>query len=145
MARYMAANQSMRRLMVLLTHISTIFQPTDQSLVGQAIEKNVGVLVKVMTSNSAWDYETSFTGEVKSIHELLSPVSQTEAGTVRCVGLNYKEHAAEMNLDLPSTPTLVTPFLISTDSNTVQCFSESQYMHSICIRADYSPLHRGRR
>ncbi|OQE30224.1 hypothetical protein PENFLA_c003G00582 [Penicillium flavigenum] len=74
--------------------------------VGQAIEKNVEVSVKVVTGNSALDYDAPFTGETKIIDELLSPVSQVEAGTVRCVGLNYKEHAAEMKLTLPNTPTV---------------------------------------
>ncbi|KAJ5487761.1 hypothetical protein N7530_002061 [Penicillium desertorum] len=74
--------------------------------VGQAIEKNVQVSVKVVAGNSALDYEAPFTGEIKTIDELLSPVSQMEAGTVRCVGLNYKEHAAEMKLTLPNTPTV---------------------------------------
>ncbi|CAP91296.1 hypothetical protein E8E15_003658 [Penicillium rubens] len=74
--------------------------------VGQAIEKDVEVSVKVVTGNSALDYDAPFTGEIKTIDELLSPVSQAEAGTVRCVGLNYKEHAAEMKLTLPNTPTV---------------------------------------
>ncbi|KAJ5959795.1 uncharacterized protein N7479_006945 [Penicillium vulpinum] len=74
--------------------------------VGQAIEQNVEVPVKVVTGNSALNYDASFTGEIKTIYELLSPVSQIEAGTVRCVGLNYKEHAAEMKLTLPNTPTV---------------------------------------
>ncbi|OQE79766.1 hypothetical protein PENNAL_c0050G07892 [Penicillium nalgiovense] len=74
--------------------------------VGQAMEKNVKVPVKVVAGNSALDYNALFTGEIKTIDELLSPVSQIEAGTVRCVGLNYKEHAAEMKLTLPDTPTV---------------------------------------
>lgn len=63
--------------------------------------------VRVVEGDSALNYEAQFTGEVRVIQELLSPVSQQEAGTVRCIGLNYKEHAAEMKLALPSTPTLV--------------------------------------
>lgn len=59
----------------------------------------------VVAGGSALDYEAAFTGEVKLIGELLSPVSQRDAGTVRCIGLNYKEHAAEMKLALPNTPT----------------------------------------
>lgn len=61
--------------------------------------------VKVVAGNSALNYDAPFTGENQIIDELLSPVSQSEAGTVRCVGLNYKEHAAEMRLAIPSTPT----------------------------------------
>jgi 2-keto-4-pentenoate hydratase/2-oxohepta-3-ene-1,7-dioic acid hydratase in catechol pathway len=75
--------------------------------VGQAIEKNFEVAVKVVAGGSALDYDASFTGEIKVIDQLLSPVSQKEAGTVRCVGLNYKEHAAEMKMTLPKTPTFV--------------------------------------
>ncbi|KAJ5789503.1 uncharacterized protein N7518_006514 [Penicillium psychrosexuale] len=74
--------------------------------VGQAIEKNAEVPVKVVAGNSAFDYDALFTGEIKTIDELLSPVSQIEAGAVRCIGLNYKEHAAEMKLTLPNTPTV---------------------------------------
>lgn len=72
---------------------------------GQAIEKNFEVAVKVVAGASALNYDACFTGEIKAIGQLLSPVSQEEAGTVRCVGLNYKEHAAEMKMNLPKTPT----------------------------------------
>ncbi|KAJ5361132.1 hypothetical protein N7541_001976 [Penicillium brevicompactum] len=75
--------------------------------VGQAMENGIDVLVKVVAGNSPLNYDAPFTGEVQIIENLLSPVSQIEAGTVRCVGLNYKEHAAEMKLAIPSTPTLV--------------------------------------
>lgn len=61
--------------------------------------------VRVVAGGSALNYDAEFTGEVKLIEELLSPVSQRDAGTVRCIGLNYKEHAAEMKLAIPSTPT----------------------------------------
>jgi 2-keto-4-pentenoate hydratase/2-oxohepta-3-ene-1,7-dioic acid hydratase in catechol pathway len=111
--------------------------------VGQAIEKNVGVSVKVVAGNSALDYDAPFTGEIKTIDELLSPVSQMEAGTVRCVGLNYKEHAAEMKLTLPNTPTLVHLLLLLTLADTVQCISKSQHLHCICIRTDYTAFQRG--
>lgn len=74
---------------------------------GQAIENGIDVLVKVVAGNSPLNYDAPFTGEIQIIEALLSPVSQIEAGTVRCVGLNYKEHAAEMKLAIPSTPTLV--------------------------------------
>lgn len=63
------------------------------------------VAVKIVAGASALNYEAQFNGEIRFIEELLSPVSQTEAGAVRCIGLNYKEHAAEMKMTLPSTPT----------------------------------------
>ncbi|CAG8294707.1 unnamed protein product [Penicillium salamii] len=74
--------------------------------VGQAIERKMDVSVRTVAGSSALDYDAPFTGETQIIDELLSPVSQSEAGTVRCVGLNYKEHAAEMKLALPSRPTV---------------------------------------
>jgi 2-keto-4-pentenoate hydratase/2-oxohepta-3-ene-1,7-dioic acid hydratase in catechol pathway len=73
--------------------------------VGLAIANKEEVAVKVVEGGRALDYEAQFTGETRGIHKLLPPVSQQEAGTVRCIGLNYKEHAAEMKLALPSTPT----------------------------------------
>lgn len=79
----------------------------DNVEVGQAIENGIEIPVKIVAGNSALDYDAPFTSEVQIIEELLSPVSQVEAGTVRCVGLNYKEHAAEMKLAIPKTPTLV--------------------------------------
>ena len=93
--------------MVWHTQVHESPSRTDIVIVGQALEKNVEVSVKVVAGNSALDYDAPFTSETKIIDELLSPVSQIEAGTVRCVGLNYKEHAAEMKLALPNTPTLV--------------------------------------
>ena len=72
---------------------------------GLAIFDKQEVVVKVVEGGSALDYDAQFTGETRVIQKLLPPVSQQEAGTVRCIGLNYKEHAAEMKLALPSTPT----------------------------------------
>lgn len=41
-----------------------------------------------------------------NIQKLLPPLTRKEIGTIRCVGLNYRKHAREMNLDLPEHPTL---------------------------------------
>ncbi|KAJ5084534.1 hypothetical protein NUU61_009113 [Penicillium alfredii] len=82
-------------------------EPVDIGMdVGLAIARNEAVPVKVVAGGSALDYDAPFTGEVKLVDELLSPVSQREAGTVRCIGLNYKEHAAEMKMALPKIPTV---------------------------------------
>lgn len=45
-------------------------------------------------------------GQNAVIDRVLSPLTQVEAGTIRCVGLNYKQHAAEAKMDLPPVPTL---------------------------------------
>ncbi|EST06758.1 Fumarylacetoacetase, C-terminal [Kalmanozyma brasiliensis GHG001] len=46
------------------------------------------------------------TGEQLTLGQLLAPLSQSEVGTIRCIGLNYVEHAKEAGLDLPTVPTL---------------------------------------
>ncbi|KAJ5157320.1 uncharacterized protein N7482_008420 [Penicillium canariense] len=82
-------------------------EPVDPRVdVGLALAERKSIAVKVIAGGSALGYDAQFTGEVKTIEELLPPVSQAEAGTVRCIGLNYKEHAAEMGLSLPKTPTV---------------------------------------
>ncbi|GES60014.1 fumarylacetoacetase, C-terminal-like protein [Aspergillus terreus] len=82
-------------------------EPVDADIdVGLALENKTEVSVRLVAGASALDYDAPFTGEVAVIDELLSPVSPEEAGTVRCIGLNYKEHAAEMKMTLPDTPTV---------------------------------------
>ncbi|KAJ5085759.1 hypothetical protein N7532_010530 [Penicillium argentinense] len=82
-------------------------EPVDSEIdVGLAIANKEEILVKTVEGSSALNHTAQFNGEQKPITELLSPISQSEAGAIRCIGLNYKEHAAEMKLALPSTPTI---------------------------------------
>ncbi|WWC61517.1 uncharacterized protein I303_104101 [Kwoniella dejecticola CBS 10117] len=46
------------------------------------------------------------TGRKEFVGRLLSPLAQMEVGTIRCVGLNYLNHAKEVNLPIPDIPTL---------------------------------------
>ena len=46
------------------------------------------------------------TGTRAHIGQIFSPLAQHEVGTIRCIGLNYKQHAAETNLELPNVPAL---------------------------------------
>lgn len=46
------------------------------------------------------------TSTTLQIFKLLPPLAKSEVGTVRCIGLNYRKHAKEMDLDLPEHPTL---------------------------------------
>lgn len=41
-----------------------------------------------------------------TIKSLLPPLSEAEIGTIRCIGLNYRSHAAEMNFTLPTYPSV---------------------------------------
>ncbi|KAL0934861.1 fumarylacetoacetate hydrolase family protein [Colletotrichum truncatum] len=40
------------------------------------------------------------------IDRVLSPVSAEEVGTIRCIGLNYVQHAKEVGVPLPDVPTV---------------------------------------
>ncbi|WVW83546.1 hypothetical protein I302_105567 [Kwoniella bestiolae CBS 10118] len=46
------------------------------------------------------------TGQIEIVDKLLSPLSPSDIGTIRCIGLNYINHAKEVNLPIPETPTL---------------------------------------
>ncbi|BDD64333.1 hypothetical protein MAP00_009160 [Monascus purpureus] len=83
-----------------------IGQPVESGLdVGVAIRNGLDVAVKVFSGPSVLSpgKETSVT---ETIGRLLSPLAQNEVGTIRCIGLNYKQHATEVKMDLPSIPTV---------------------------------------
>jgi len=55
---------------------------------------------------SAVDPAADVTKTVLTVKQLLSPLSREEIKYVRCLGLNYADHAAEGNLPPPSFPVL---------------------------------------
>ena len=90
--------------------------------VGLATRKGERVEVRLFHGKSALDPGT-LSDQVETIGKLLSPLSQQEVGTIRCIGLNvrnvyrealvlgakrykYKQHAAEVKMPLPTEPTL---------------------------------------
>ncbi|KAF7513736.1 hypothetical protein GJ744_007787 [Endocarpon pusillum] len=48
----------------------------------------------------------SLTNRTASIRLLLCPLSPTQIGTIRCLGLNYAKHAAESKMPIPKYPVL---------------------------------------
>ncbi|GKZ35304.1 hypothetical protein AbraIFM66950_005899 [Aspergillus brasiliensis] len=46
------------------------------------------------------------TDQIADIKLLLAPLARKDIGTVRCLGLNYEQHAKESNLPLPKFPVL---------------------------------------
>lgn len=46
------------------------------------------------------------TEELLTVQEILSPISADDSSLVRCIGLNYKDHAAEVKMAIPTVPTL---------------------------------------
>ncbi|OBT95692.2 hypothetical protein VE01_06517 [Pseudogymnoascus verrucosus] len=98
-------------------------EPVDSELdVGLAMEQNEPVMVKLLNGISALDFDVIFTGRVVRAREILTPITPAEAGTIRCIGLNYTDHAAEMKLALPTNP-------------------EVFFKPSTCLNAPSSPIH----
>ncbi|KAG9788249.1 hypothetical protein KCU88_g1760, partial [Aureobasidium melanogenum] len=48
------------------------------------------------------------TSHVYTVKQLLSPVSMEDCNYIRCLGLNYMDHAKEANMALPKAPILFT-------------------------------------
>ncbi|KAF1982745.1 hypothetical protein K402DRAFT_384040 [Aulographum hederae CBS 113979] len=83
-----------------------IGEPLDQSLdVGLALRNGEEVQVKCCSGTSILA-PGILTGRVEVVGRVLCPVTRVEGGTVRCVGLNYKQHAEEVNLPIPDEPTI---------------------------------------
>ncbi|KFY78556.1 hypothetical protein V499_02300 [Pseudogymnoascus sp. VKM F-103] len=81
-------------------------QPADSAVdVGAALRAGKEVLVDIFSGKSVIS-PGSKTGKTESIGRLLSPLAQEEVGTIRCIGLNYAQHAKEVKMALPTLPTL---------------------------------------
>ncbi|KAI2619307.1 hypothetical protein GGR54DRAFT_138985 [Hypoxylon sp. NC1633] len=80
-------------------------EPENQEIdVGLELVAGKPVSVKVLDISSALDEGGKFTGEVVKIKKLLSPISVKEVGTIRCIGMNYKDHVKEMGGTMPKIP-----------------------------------------
>ncbi|KAI6011827.1 hypothetical protein EDC04DRAFT_2958243 [Pisolithus marmoratus] len=57
-------------------------------------------------SGSALDPAAQLTSTILTVKELLCPLSREQVKTVRCLGLNYSDHAAEAKMAKPPVPVL---------------------------------------
>lgn len=81
-------------------------EPEDDNVdVGAAVRKGEDVSVTLFSGTSVLS-PGSRTGQSATIDRILSPLAESEIGTIRCIGLNYKQHAAEVNMALPTLPTV---------------------------------------
>ncbi|THH21374.1 hypothetical protein EUX98_g8396 [Antrodiella citrinella] len=55
---------------------------------------------------TALDASAEVTNRVLTVKELLAPLSREQLGIVRCLGLNYSDHAAETKMAKPKYPIL---------------------------------------
>ncbi|KAF5324728.1 hypothetical protein D9611_004396 [Ephemerocybe angulata] len=81
-----------------------IGQPIDAALdVGLASRQ--GRPIKVLEiAGSALDPSAQVTKSVLTVKTLLSPLSREQVKIVRCLGLNYKDHATEIKVAKPAFP-----------------------------------------
>ncbi|WWC71203.1 uncharacterized protein I206_105156 [Kwoniella pini CBS 10737] len=83
-----------------------IGQPVDDQLdVGLASYDSRSIEVEVYSGDSVLNPGDK-TGKKEIVDRLLSPLTRSEVGTIRCIGLNYVNHAKEVNQPIPTTPTL---------------------------------------
>jgi hypothetical protein len=76
------------RFIAKSTNSIVIGKPTSQSLdVGAAILAGKPVLVETYSGSSVLS-PGSPTGKTEEIGRLLSPLTENEVGTIRCIGLN---------------------------------------------------------
>ncbi|KAI0053602.1 fumarylacetoacetate hydrolase [Auriscalpium vulgare] len=81
-------------------------QPIDGALdVGLAYRERRPVKAYEITG-SALDPAAQVSSNVLTVKTLLSPLSREQIKTVRCLGLNYSDHAAEANMTKPAAPVL---------------------------------------
>ncbi|KAJ5820395.1 hypothetical protein N7474_005986 [Penicillium riverlandense] len=83
-----------------------IGEPVDSQLdVGLALYNGKDVAVRPFSGSSVLN-PGQVMDATETIARILSPLAQSEVGSIRCIGLNYVSHAKEMSLDLPDVPTL---------------------------------------
>ncbi|KAL6860752.1 hypothetical protein ACO1O0_004786 [Amphichorda felina] len=92
-----------------------IGQPVSDDIdVGLALFKGQDVHAEAFSGSSVLS-PGQLTGVTETVDRILSPLAQSEVGTIRCIGLNdellmtpsqYRQHAQEVGLSLPSIPTL---------------------------------------
>ncbi|GLI74554.1 hypothetical protein PoHVEF18_002798 [Penicillium ochrochloron] len=83
-----------------------IGEPVDPQVdVGLAVYQGKEVAVRPFSGSSVLN-PGQVIGSTETIERILSPLAQSEVGSIRCVGLNYVSHAKEMSLPIPEVPTL---------------------------------------
>ncbi|KAG8218923.1 hypothetical protein J3R82DRAFT_4631 [Butyriboletus roseoflavus] len=81
-------------------------QPVDPKLDVGLAAWNKQTIKAYEIVGSALDPAAQVTKTVLTVKELLSPLSREELKIVRCLGLNYSDHAAETKMAEPAAPIL---------------------------------------
>ncbi|KAF8138776.1 hypothetical protein EV363DRAFT_545326 [Boletus edulis] len=83
-----------------------IGQPVDPKLDVGLAAWNKQTIKAYEILGSALDPAAQVTNTVLTVKELLAPLSREELKVVRCLGLNYSDHAAEIKMAKPAAPIL---------------------------------------
>jgi len=82
-------------------------QPVDPKLdVGIANLKQTPIVAYEIKGTSPLDPKAQVTNRKLTVSKLLAPLAREDIPIVRCIGLNYKDHAAEAKMPLPNAPNL---------------------------------------
>jgi 2-keto-4-pentenoate hydratase/2-oxohepta-3-ene-1,7-dioic acid hydratase in catechol pathway len=98
------------------THLIRFVAKEDSNIyLGQLVDtlRDIGLDSFNGTPIKAYQIDGSiFDGKVTdkqlTVDRLLSPITREQCDYVRCVGLNYRDHAEEAHLELPEVPILFT-------------------------------------
>ncbi|KIJ69892.1 hypothetical protein HYDPIDRAFT_178302 [Hydnomerulius pinastri MD-312] len=83
-----------------------IGQPVDAKLDVGLAAWNKQTIKAYEITGSALDPTAQVTNTILTVKELLAPLSREELKIVRCLGLNYSDHAAETKMAKPVAPIL---------------------------------------
>lgn len=106
---------SWNRLIRFIPKSSTQTSSSIKALIGQPVnaDQDVGLASRAGEEVRVEVYEGSSilepgkpSGTIETLGRLLSPLAQSEVGSIRCIGLNYVNHAKEAGLALPPVPVL---------------------------------------
>ncbi|KAF4159218.1 hypothetical protein CNMCM6936_001871 [Aspergillus lentulus] len=73
--------------------------------VGKDSVNGVEILVYLIEGSI---FDGRVTDKIMHVKQILSPVDSTQCNYIRCLGLNYTDHANEANLSLPKVPIMFT-------------------------------------
>ncbi|KAM0794248.1 fumarylacetoacetate hydrolase [Usnea florida] len=83
-------------------HLGQVDPKTYPDLGIASVEKKK--IVANLITGSVFD--GTVTDKKMSVSQLLSPISVEETPIIRCLGLNYRDHAKEANMPIPTNPVL---------------------------------------
>ncbi|TFY72965.1 hypothetical protein EVG20_g3 [Dentipellis fragilis] len=94
------------RFVAAETSLVHIGEPVDASLdIGLAFQQRKPIKAYEILG-SAFDPASQVSKNLLTVKELLAPLSRDQIPLVRCLGLNYADHAAEAKLQKPAAPVL---------------------------------------